>query len=309
MSAPKIKHLLAPHLTLLQVTHMWYTITLLTGIHYGTGQREADISLEDSIYAMRCWWLCFLAYAATITLAKLSLGFFFLRLTSIITLHRVVTIVITASAVTIGVVYFFLSLFQCAPISFFWTRLQGAAGKCINIDVIIGMTYLYGAIAAASDIAFGILLGVLVWKLKVERKTKLLIAPLLGMACVASYAALVRMPYVQNFKSADFLYGTVDISLWSTVEVGVSVFATNLATLRPLVEHLQETARNWSIGVRVQSGSEVPINAPDSHALRPLSNKSPANNHVAELSAPRMMGGEDGDSTRSLTRSARQGEV
>ncbi|KAF1352855.1 hypothetical protein EJ07DRAFT_159069 [Lizonia empirigonia] len=291
------------------VTHMWYTITILTGIHYGTGQREADISLEDSIYAMRCWWLCFLAYAATITLAKLSLGFLFLRLASIITLHRVVTIIITASAVAIGVVFFFLSLFQCAPINFFWTRLQGAEGKCINIDVIIGVTYLYGAIAAATDIAFGILLGVLVWKLKVGRKTKLLIAPLLGMTCIASYAALVRMPYVQNFKSADFLYRTVDISLWSTVEVGVSVFASNLATLRPLVEHLQESARNWSIGVRTQSGSDVPINAPDSHAFRPFSNKSPANSHVAELSASRMMGGEDKDSTRSLTRSARQGEV
>lgn len=33
--------------------HVWYTGTLLTGIHYGTGQRTADISLMDSVHAMR----------------------------------------------------------------------------------------------------------------------------------------------------------------------------------------------------------------------------------------------------------------
>jgi hypothetical protein len=39
----------------------------------------------------------------------------------------------------------------------------------------------------------------------------------------------------------------VDISLWSTVEVGVSVFAANLATLRPLVHHITQGGRSWSL--------------------------------------------------------------
>jgi hypothetical protein len=40
---------------------------------------------------------------------------------------------------------------------------------------------------------------------------------------------------------------TVDISLWSTIEVGVSVFAANLATLRPLIHHFTTGDRSWSI--------------------------------------------------------------
>ena len=286
---------------------MWYTITLLAGIHYGTGQRIADISLSDSLYAMRCWWLCFLAYASTITLAKLSLGFFFLRLTSIITLHRIVTILVTASAVAVGVAYFFLSLFQCAPIDFFWTRLQGAEGKCISMDIIIGMTYLYGAVAAATDIAFGILLGVLVWKLKVERRSKLLIAPLLGMACVASYAALVRMPYIENFKSADFLYGTVDISLWSTVEVGVSVIAANLATLRPLIQHSIDSVRSLSSRLRGKSSESLFINEHSLPESRNLSDdKSKFSVGVIELEILDIIGSPvDEESTIGLERQPR----
>lgn len=296
-------------LLIFQITHMWYTGTLLTGIHYGTGQRTADISLENSLHAMRCWWLCFLAYSATITFAKLSLGFFFLRLTSIITLHRIVTIIITALAVTVGIVFFFLSLFQCAPIDFFWTRLAGAEGKCLNIDIIIGMTYLYGAVAAATDVAFGVLLAVLVWKLKIERKTKVLIAPLLGLACIASYAALVRMPYIEKFKSPDFLYGPVDISLWSTVEVGVSVFAANLATLRPLVKVVQDSARTLSSRVRGQSDEQIPSDDHSKYELKNVCGKAKVNSHVVELGVPYITRGvEDAESTKSLTRSTRQAE-
>ncbi|KAJ4343411.1 hypothetical protein N0V95_006673 [Ascochyta clinopodiicola] len=286
---------------------MWYTITLLTGIHYGTGQRTTDITLTDSIHAMRCWWLCFLAYASTITLAKLSLGFFFLRLTSIITLHRIVTIATTTSAVLIGVVYFFLSLFQCTPVDFFWTRLQGAQGECISMDVIIGMTYLYGAVAAATDIAFGVLLGLLLWKLNVERRTKVLIAPLLGLACIASYAALVRMPYISKFRSADFLYGTVDISLWSTVEVGVSVVAANLATLRPLVQHVRQGARVLSSRVRGLSSGEVQSTGFMAHELRDLGDGKPgAGVQVHESNVGH---GAEGESTVELTIPSWQNEV
>lgn len=42
-----------PLLTAHQAIHMWYTGTLLTGIHYGTGRRTSEISVEDSVHAMR----------------------------------------------------------------------------------------------------------------------------------------------------------------------------------------------------------------------------------------------------------------
>ncbi|KAF3005693.1 hypothetical protein E8E13_005361 [Curvularia kusanoi] len=289
------------------ITHMWYTFTTLTGLHYGTGKRTPDITIADAVHAMRCWWLCFISYAITITFAKLSLGFFILRLASIITLHRIVTIILTTAAVLVGVAYFFLTMFQCAPVDFFWTRMQGATnGECINIEVIIGMSYLYGSIAAATDIGFGVLVGILVWKLKVDRKTKLLMTPILGMACIASYAALVRMPYVKNFRSADFLYGTVDISLWSTVEVGISIFASNLATLRPFFQLVGDKARSLTSRVRGQTKGSISENS--THELRHYKDQKPKlSGRVVELgSEATMITKTDGESTTSLTHSMQQ---
>ncbi|KAH8711842.1 hypothetical protein GQ44DRAFT_626427 [Phaeosphaeriaceae sp. PMI808] len=278
------------------IMHMWYTITLLTGIHYGTGRHTSDISLSDSLHAMRCWYLCFLAFASKITLAKISAGFFLLRLTSTITLHRVAIYIFTILTALVGFAYFFLSVFQCQPIEFFWTRLAGADGKCLRMDIIIQMTYLYGTVAALTDVTFGVLVGILVWKLNIDRREKLLIAPLLGMACVASYAAIVRMPYIKYFKSADFLYSTVDISLWSTVEVGVSVVAANFATLRPLVRDIASRLRSLSSRSRSQFVKEPPNLRYDIHVHAVTSKgKSRVGHCVVEGSSER---------TSSLTRSS-----
>ncbi|EUC29708.1 hypothetical protein COCCADRAFT_105845 [Bipolaris zeicola 26-R-13] len=228
------------------IMHMWYTGTLLTGIHYGTGQRTSEISVTDSVHAMRCWWLCFLAYACSITLAKISAGFFFLRATGSKPVFRITTYVITILAAVVGFGFFFLSVFQCLPVSFFWTRLHGDTnGKCLDIEIMIIATYFYGAVTAGTDIAWGILVGALIWKLQIDRRTKILTAPFLGLACIASYAALVRMPYVANFRKPDFLYATVEISMWSTIEVGVSICAANLATIRPLIHHFTHKGESW----------------------------------------------------------------
>lgn len=292
---------------------MWFCGTILTGVHYGTGKPTSSISLPDSIHAMRCWFLCFLSYSCTITFAKLSVGCFFLRLTSVITLHRIVTILITLLAVLTGVSFFFLTLFQCTPVDFFWTRMQGGDGRCLSMDIIIDATYVYGAVAAATDVGFGLLLAALIWQLNVERRTKLLIAPLLGLACIASYAALVRMPYIEKFRSPDFLFDTVDIALWSTVEVGVSVVAANLATLRPLVQHVSTQARLLTTRVRGNTDEEAQSGGVSEHELPRVEVKQVLEvqrtkilTRVVELPSERRQ--SDGESTVSLTRSTREEE-
>lgn len=50
----------------------------------------------------------------------------------------------------------------------------------------------------------------------------------------ASTAVIVRMGFVMEFRSADFLYATVDIAIWSDIELGLAITAGSLATLRPL---------------------------------------------------------------------------
>jgi hypothetical protein len=52
------------------------------------------------------------------------------------------------------------------------------------MEVIIKLTYIYGTVTALIDVAYGVLVAILTWNLKVDRRTKMLIVLLLAMACI-----------------------------------------------------------------------------------------------------------------------------
>lgn len=215
------------------LTFIMYTTCALGGIAYGTGQRNEDLSPESTMKAMRFWWCCYVAYTSTMWFVKVSVGFFLLRLT----IHPVhIRIIWTAMAVTAvtGIVFTFVTLFQCQPVSYFWTRVTGTQGQCFSILVVINLTYLYSVVNALCDFTFGLLPIFMIWNLNMSARMKIAIAPILSMGCIASCAILVRIAYCRDYLKPDFLYATVNIAIWSTIECGLAITAGSLATLRPL---------------------------------------------------------------------------
>jgi hypothetical protein len=131
--------------------------------------------------------------------------------------------------VSTGLLFMFLMLLQCKPLSFFWTRVgpnPPANGTCINMSAIIAMTYLYSAVAALCDFTCGLLPVWLVWNLNMKKDAKIALAGILSMACMlvlpkictegdvltrafhissASAAVIIRFPYVKTFADPEFL--------------------------------------------------------------------------------------------------------
>ncbi|KAK8192660.1 hypothetical protein M8818_007832 [Zalaria obscura] len=89
---------------------------------------------------------------------------------------------------------------------------------------------------STADWVFGTIPILIVRDLQMNLKTKAIVATLLGFAAVGSTATIVRMPYVWQLGDAkgEFLYETVELAIWSTVELGVGLIAASAATLRPL---------------------------------------------------------------------------
>jgi hypothetical protein len=80
--------------------------------------------------------------------------------------------------------YFFLIIFQCRPVDYFWTQYAGAAGKCVNPNVIADSTYAHSAISAWADWTLGILPIFLVWDLAMNPRTKVSVALILALGAV-----------------------------------------------------------------------------------------------------------------------------
>ncbi|RSL61736.1 hypothetical protein CEP54_006105 [Fusarium duplospermum] len=238
------------------VSFLLFVICALIGVHYGTGRHHKDLDPEDIKQAMKYWWWCYLWYCIAMIASKISIGYFLLR----ITVRKMdVWIIYGVMIITVctGIVFFFVTLFQCQPISFFWNRDQ--KGQCVNVDVIIALTYLYSVCSVISDFTCAILPMFLVWKLNMGKKTKIALIPVMAMACVASSAVVVRFAFVKDFKSPDFLWATLDIAIWSTTEQGLAVTAGSLATLRPLLRLLGHKLGISTSGPRQRESASQPF--------------------------------------------------
>ncbi|KDN66415.1 hypothetical protein CSUB01_09853 [Colletotrichum sublineola] len=271
-----------------------FVSSALTGVHYGTGRHRVDLSEDDWESAMMYWWYCYLWYCLAMMASKISIGYFLLRIT-VRKLDIWIIYIVMMLTVCTGGVFFFVTLLQCQPISYFWDQ-RTQTGHCIPMDVIIALTFLYSAFSVICDFTFAILPIILIWKLKMNRKTKLALVPVMAMACIASAAVVVRMPFVLDFKNPDFLYATVDIAIWSTTEQGLAITAGSLATLRPLFRIIGYRLGFTSLGPSQLHDSERGDPSAMGGKVKNVSNASSSRQRRGPFSLTTFMAKDDVDS-------------
>lgn len=113
--------------------------------------------------------------------SKISIGYFLLR----ITVRRLdIWIIYSVMIVTVltGIVFFFVTLLQCQPVEFFWDKSLN--GSCLDMEIIIALTYLYSAFSVICDFTFALLPIALIWKLNMDKRSKIALVPIMAMACV-----------------------------------------------------------------------------------------------------------------------------
>ncbi|KAI9371036.1 hypothetical protein BJX61DRAFT_49160 [Aspergillus egyptiacus] len=198
------------------------------GARYGLGRRMEDFQRRPDYW----WWLGQTSYVITCVVAKVSIALALLRLT-VAKVHKIILWSVVAVSIVVGLVFWFMLTLQCSPVEHFWHRLT-SKGTCLDNDYILDMAYLYSVTATICDFILGLLPIKLVWKLHMNIRTKLALAGILSMGCIASAAVIVRIPYLHYYKDPDFLYATTNISIWSNVEAGLGITAGSLVTLRPL---------------------------------------------------------------------------
>jgi hypothetical protein len=181
------------------------------------------------------WWLCEIFYSLSSTFTRLAAGALLLRLT-INPMHvRAIWFIMTLASL-FGIAFLVQILVQCQPTKFFWSITRDPSeGHCINLKINEGFTYAHAAVASLGDWTFGILPAFIVSGLKMNLRTKASVFLLLCLANIGSIATLIRFKAIHEItKSEDFLFATVDLALWSSVEVGVAIVAASMATFRPL---------------------------------------------------------------------------
>jgi len=87
-----------------------------------------------------------------------------------------------AGSILFGTFYFFLIIFQCSPVSYWWDLNPEHHGTCISPVAFEVCGYLVSVLNSAADLTFAILPGIIVWNTTMNLRTRIVVCCLLGFA-------------------------------------------------------------------------------------------------------------------------------
>ncbi|KAJ0107919.1 hypothetical protein J7T55_007131 [Diaporthe amygdali] len=212
-----------------------YSVVAMWGIiDGGTGKHITNLSLEETLIGLKAWYICEVIYAPISAMVRTSVALFLLRVATE-PVHKWVIYGNLAIVYVISVVFTFIAIFQCNPPSYFYEQVLGKPGGCMNINVLPNAVIAHSVIGAVTDLVFAALPVAMLWDVQLNKRTKVVVALLLGMGAVAGIALVVRIPFVKRLAiTPDFLFETVDVAIWSVMEPSLGIIAGCVATLRPL---------------------------------------------------------------------------
>ncbi|KAJ5819855.1 hypothetical protein N7474_005446 [Penicillium riverlandense] len=197
----------------------------IVGATNGMGKKASYLAHRPNLArrGLLCWWLGQIFYIFTCTIARLSIAVTLLRL-AVERIHSWILYGVMGLSTAVGMVFLFFSIFQCEAVSCFWTRLPTGC-QCVNEGILLGIVYMYSGVATLCDFTLGSLPVHMIWRVQMDRQTKLAVSGLLSIACVfvlhadflildqlliqvllrASTAVIVRIPFLHYASSPDFL--------------------------------------------------------------------------------------------------------
>ncbi|RCI08637.1 hypothetical protein L249_4876 [Ophiocordyceps polyrhachis-furcata BCC 54312] len=223
---------------LMLVALVTFTLTccfVLAGVGRGLGKHNAALSIPDLVAALMWQSIATSIYILNMMFVKLSIGIFLLRLTNVWAIYKWI-LWISLTIVTLWSIGLFIwDIFQCTPVQKQWDfrieRGQCASPKGI-VDSVIALTVL----TVSSDWLYALLPIPMVWNVKMTLQAKATVIVILGLGIFASVATLVRLKFLNGLKQLDDLsYTASDTLIWSIIEPGVAIFASSMATIRPLL--------------------------------------------------------------------------
>lgn len=198
------------------------TVIIVTGaIKNGLGKDIWTLRPEEITKMLQSFYIMASLYFSELMLLKLSLIFFYIRVFPSQGAQRLLwgTVVFT---ILWGVLYVFIAIFQCRPINYFWTKWDGLhKGHCMDINAI---TSSNAAISIVLDFwSLGIPLWQL-WGLKMHWKKKMGVALMFCVGTFITVVSILRLQALVHFAaSSNVSWEFFDVSMWSTIEVGVGI--------------------------------------------------------------------------------------
>ncbi|KAB8245297.1 hypothetical protein BDV35DRAFT_357132 [Aspergillus flavus] len=190
-------------------------------------------------------------YVAAIIPIKLSISWMLIRVAEGRKLYINIQYGVIAMFATMNIIALIFILINCTPPEAAWnTSLLKKGASCRPAHVLTDIYYATTAVNIVTDWVTALMPIPLLWRVQLDRNTKISIIGLMGLGILASLSACIRLKYTVNLQNqADFLFAVANVVIWGFAENAIGMIVGNVATLRPLFRSLFErTIRSKGYG-------------------------------------------------------------
>ncbi|KAK3491077.1 uncharacterized protein B0T23DRAFT_397110 [Neurospora hispaniola] len=203
---------------------------LHVSVHFGMGASLWSLSLENTSRSI--FW-SYVANSFAITgnaMAKLSMGFFLLRVVQLRGQKMALWALIVVTAGTSFALVVMLWN-QTTPRKASWDPLRTPGKWHIKIQP---MSVGLGVWSSVCDFIFAIFPWLFIWSLRMPRREKMMLASGMSLGVIAGACGITRTVVLSHLNIWDYTYNFAPYFIWAGAEIAVAMVCLGIPTLRPL---------------------------------------------------------------------------
>ncbi|KAH6715779.1 hypothetical protein DL95DRAFT_365984 [Leptodontidium sp. 2 PMI_412] len=209
-----------------------YLFEILYGRRFGLGLHGKDIALDQMPNVLKIIYTIQLTYNTIITLVKISIVSFYLRLATVDSFLRKGSLGTIAFLVVFYTATQITTTLQCTPIRSNWDITGTVKKTCIDTVVYF---YILAAVNILVDIWILLLPIKTLKDIKRSRRDKIVLFIIFGVGGFSCISSIIRLYTIKVFATSDDpFFDGVPINIWSMIEINVAVVCASVPAMKPL---------------------------------------------------------------------------
>ncbi|SPO06396.1 related to integral membrane protein PTH11 [Cephalotrichum gorgonifer] len=207
----------------------------------GLGQDVWTLPFEKITRFGYFFYIIEVFYFLEVPLLKLSILLFYLRIFPGRKERTILWATVILNAL-FGIAFIFAGIFQCTPVSYYWTKWDGEhQGKCVSIN---GIAWANAIVSIVFDIWMLVIPMSQLHKLQLHWKRKV------GVGLIVTIISILRLQSLVTFgKSHDNpTWDNSGVSKWSVIEINVGLICACMPTIRLALAKAFTVFRETTVG-------------------------------------------------------------
>jgi hypothetical protein len=174
-------------------------------------------------------------YLAIITLTKISILFFYLRIFPSPAFRRVCYLVMAWVSIS-GLLFLLLQIFQCIPIDYTWKGWTGTyePHKCMDANAL---AFTAAGFSIAQDLVILALPLPLIARLQTSWRSRIEVMVMFSLGIFVVITSCIRLRSIVYFaRSSNPTWDYTDALIWTGLEAAVSMIVVSLPAIRVLLK-------------------------------------------------------------------------